>query len=143
MSAEGRPLLLDTHIWVWLSLGTSGVFKPAVQKRLEVSGRTQSLHVSIMSTWEIAMLAAKGRLNLAMPARAWIEQSLSHPAMRLIPLDDPAVAVESTELPGSFHADPVDRLLVATARIGNFTLVTRDQKILDYGKAGYVSVLAS
>jgi PIN domain nuclease of toxin-antitoxin system len=143
MSAADSPLLLDTHIWVWLSLGTSSVFGPAVQKRLEAAGYTQPLHVSIMSAWEVAILAAKGRLNLAMPTQAWIEQSLSHPAMRLVAFDDPAIAVESNELPGNFHADPVDRLLVATARISNFTLVTRDQKILDYGKEGYVSVLAA
>jgi PIN domain nuclease of toxin-antitoxin system len=78
-----------------------------------------------------------------MPTRAWIEQSLSHPAMRLVVLDNPAVAVECNELPGDSHADPADRLLVATARVGGYTLVTRDQKILDYGKAGYVNVLAA
>ncbi len=55
----------------------------------------------------------------------------------------PAVAVECAELPGEFHAAPAERLLVATARIGGYTLVTRDQKILDYGKAGHVSVLAA
>lgn len=143
MSVADRPLLLDTHIWIWLSFGTPGVFKPDMHKRLDLSSRARPLHVSIISAWEAAMLAAKGRLNLAMPAQAWIEQSLLHPAMRLVALDDPAVAAESNELPGDFHADPADRLLVATARIGGYTLVTRDQKILDYGKAGHVNVLAA
>ncbi|MDR2012295.1 MAG: type II toxin-antitoxin system VapC family toxin, partial [Rhodanobacter sp.] len=132
MSASDKPLLLDTHVWIWLSFGTPDVFMPDVQQRLDASDRTRPLHVSIISAWEVALLAAKGRLNLAMPTQAWIERSLSHPAMRLVALDDPAVAVESNELPGSFHADPADRLLVATARIGGYTLVTRDQKILDY-----------
>jgi len=143
MSAADKPLLLDTHIWIWLSFGTPGVFSPAMQKRLDLSSRANPLYVSFISAWEVAMLSAKGRLNLDMPTQAWIEQSLSHPALRLIALDDPAVAVESNELPGDFHADPADRLLVATARIGGYTLVTRDQKILDYGKAGYVNVLAA
>jgi PIN domain nuclease of toxin-antitoxin system len=143
MSAADRPLLLDTHVWIWLSFGTPGVFKPDMQKRLDLSSRANPLHVSFISGWEVAMLAAKGRLNLDMPTHGWIEQSLSHPAMRLIALDDPAVAVESNELPADFHADPADRLLVATARIGGYTLVTRDQKIMDYGKAGHVNVLAA
>jgi len=143
MSFADRPLLIDTHIWIWLSFGTPGVFSPAMQKRLDLSDRANPLHVSFISAWEVAMLGAKGRLNLEMPTVAWIEQSLSHPAMRLLALDDPAVAVESNELPGDFHSDPADRLLVATARIGGFTLVTRDQKILDYGKAGHVNVLAA
>jgi PIN domain nuclease of toxin-antitoxin system len=143
MSASDRPLLLDTHVWIWLSFGTPGVFMPDVQQRLDASDRTRPLHVSIISVWEVALLAAKERLNLVMPTQNWIEQSLSHPALRLVALDDPAVAVESNELPGGFHADPADRLLVATARIGGYTLVTRDQKILDYGKAGYVNMLAA
>ncbi len=143
MSVEDRLLLLDIHIWIWLLFGTPGVFSPAMQKRLDLSSRANPLHVSFISAWEVAMLSVKGRLNLDMPTQAWIEQSLSHPAMRLLALDDPAVAVESNELPGDFHADPADRLLVATARIGGYTLVTRDQKILDYGKAGHVSVLAA
>jgi PIN domain nuclease of toxin-antitoxin system len=143
MSAADKPLLLDTHIWIWLSFGTPGVFSPAMQKRLDLSNRANPLHVSFISTWEVAMLSVKGRLNLDMPTRVWIEQSLSHPAMRLVALDNPTVAVECNELPGDFHADPADRLLVATARIGGYTLVTRDQKILDYGKAGYVNVLAA
>lgn len=142
MIAAARPLLLDTHIWIWLSFGTTGVFTPDMQKRLDLSDRANPLNVSFISVWELAMLSAKGRLNLDMPAQAWIEQSLLHPALRLIALDAPAVAVESNELPGAFHADPADRLLVATARVGGYTLVTRDQKILDYGKAGHVDVLA-
>ena len=51
------------------------------------------------------------------------------------------MAVHNNELPGEFHPDPADRLQVAMARIGNYTLVTRDRKILDYGKAGNVNVL--
>lgn len=144
MSAvDNRPMLLDTHVWVWLSFGTLDVFQPAVQKRLSAADRSRPLHVSIISAWEVAMLSAKGRLNLAMPAQAWIERSLTHPAMRLLALDDPAVVAESNELPGQFHADPADRLLVATARIGGYTLVTRDSKILEYGNAGHVNVLAA
>lgn len=143
MSAADRPLLLDTHVWIWLSFGTPGVFSPAARERLDLSSRANPLHVSFISLWEVAMLSAKGRMNLDMPTQAWIAQSYSHPALRLLALDDPAVAVESNELPGGFHADPADRLLVATARIGGYTLVTRDQKILDYGQAGHVNVLAA
>lgn len=143
MSTEDRPLLLDTHAWIWLSFGTPGVFSPAMQTRLNQSDRANPLHVSFISAWEVAMLSVKGRLNLDMPTHAWIKQSLSHPAMRLLALDDLAIAVECNALPGDFHADPADRLLVATARIGGYTLVTRDQKILDYGAAGHVNVLAA
>lgn len=142
MSAPHAPLLLDTHVWLWLSLGTPGVLAHDLRQRLDAADRNRPLYVSIISAWEVAQLAAKGRLNLAKPTQTWVEQSLAHPALKLVALDDPAVVVESNELPGDFHADPADRLLVATARIAGYTLVTRDHKILDYGMAGYVNTLA-
>ena len=45
---------------------------------------------------------------------------------------DDAVAIEAYALPGRFHADPADRLLVATARVHGLTLVTADKRILKY-----------
>ncbi|MFM9970024.1 MAG: PIN domain-containing protein [Burkholderiales bacterium] len=62
--------------------------------------------------------------------------------MRLLGLD-PDMALESCALPGDFHADPADRFLVASARLRNLTLVTRDQRILDYAARGYLKVLAA
>ena len=144
MSAPKRPrLLLDTHVWIWLSFGAVGHLKPALRARLAAANQDEPLHVSIISVWEIAMLAAKGRLNLFTPVEAWIERALAHPGIRLLGLEHPAVAVDSCNLPGEFHADPADRFLVATARVGHYTLVTHDQKIIDYGKAGHVRVLAA
>ncbi|MBV6417458.1 MAG: Ribonuclease VapC22 [Steroidobacteraceae bacterium] len=143
MTAAATPLLLDTHVWVWLAFGTPGMFRPDTRKRLEAADPAHPLHVSIISTWEVAQLAARGRLNLSRPTKAWVAQALAHPSLALLTLDDLAVVVESNELPGDFHADPADRLLVATARIGGYTLVTSDRQILDYGKAGYVNVLAA
>jgi PIN domain nuclease of toxin-antitoxin system len=49
----------------------------------------------------------------------------------IVPLS-PSIAVESWELPGTFHADPADRIIVATARVTGATLLTRDRRILDY-----------
>jgi PIN domain nuclease of toxin-antitoxin system len=143
VSPQNVSLLLDTHVWLWLALGTPGRFSPSLRERLESADHTQPLHVSIISAWEVALLAAKGRLNLAMPTKTWLERALSHPAVRQLALDDLAVVTDSNELPGDFHADPADRLLVATARIGGYTLVTRDHEILEYGKAGHVNVLAA
>ena len=51
--------------------------------------------------------------------------------------------IDSCQLPGDSHADPADRFLIATAREMNLTLVTGDKKILAYGKAGGVQVLAA
>ena len=55
---------------------------------------------------------------------------------------DPEVLTQSISLPGQFHKDPMDRILVATARLYGFTLVTSDRAILAYGsRAGHVKTL--
>ena len=50
-------------------------------------------------------------------------------------------ALESSHLPGEFHADPADRILVATARRLDATLITADRKIIEYGKSGFVRIM--
>jgi len=87
------------------------------------------------------LLESKGRLRLPMSVEAWIREALSPPALRLLGLDAPQVVIDSCNLPGPFHADPADRILVASARHLDAHLVTHDQKIIDYGEAGYVQVL--
>jgi PIN domain nuclease of toxin-antitoxin system len=96
--------------------------------------------VSAISVWEVGMLEAKGRIRLGKDREAWVPEALSLPGVRLVPVDD-RVALSSTRLPGDFHGDPADRLLVATARALDATLATRDTAILAYGREGYVRTL--
>ncbi len=134
-------LLLDTHVWLWLAAGQKGSMKPRTIAALEHAARVGSLRVSIVSVWEIALLCDKGRIVLPLSVSGWITQALKPPEIHLLTLDRPAVVIDSCNLPGDFHADAADRLLVATARAENAVLVTRDDKILAYGKAGHVRVM--
>jgi PIN domain nuclease of toxin-antitoxin system len=102
----------------------------------------QQLMVSAISAWEVGLLNSKGRLELFLDCEAWVNLALSSPGLRLAALT-PAIAVLSTRLPGDFHADPADRILVATARIEGARLLTKDERILEYGRKKYVSVLAA
>jgi PIN domain nuclease of toxin-antitoxin system len=77
-----------------------------------------------------------------MPLALWLERALASSGLTLLPLAQPTVMVDACTLPGEFHADPADRILVATARAENATLVTRDEKILAYAQAGHVRVQA-
>jgi len=133
-------LLLDTHIWLWYAEGDAGRLPPASVKKLEATRRDEGLLVSAISVWELGMQVAKGRIQLPVPLRDWVDQALAPPGLRLLPLDA-ASAVESTLLPGGLHGDPADRFLVASARTEGAVLATRDQLILQYGKAGFVRVL--
>ena len=120
--------LLDTHVWVWASQSPDELGKKAKAAMLD-SG--SSLFVSAVSHLEVARLASLALLQLTVPVREWCRQALVELDASLLVMDD-AVAIEAYALPGRFHADPADRLLVATARVHGLTLVTADKRILKY-----------
>lgn len=121
--------LLDTHIWIWLVNGDSRLpqeYFDYIQEQ-----EAEGLGVSVFSCWEVAKLVEGGRTSLSLPMREWIAKALSYPGIRLLDFS-PKVAVESTQLPGVFHRDPADQIIVATARIHACPLVTMDTKIRAY-----------
>jgi len=141
MANPAGALLLDTHVWIWLVNGDPALGTDALAA-IERAAAAGSVLVAAISVWEVAMIEAKGRIVLAKPCAQWVREALSAPGLALAPLT-PEVAVESCQLPGAFHDDPADRLIVATARIEDATLVTGDKRILAYGAAGHASVLAA
>ena len=141
MPSPARALLLDTHVWLWLVNGDPVLGADALAA-IERAAAAGSVLIAAISVWEVAMLKAKGRIVLAKPCAQWVREALSAPGLSLTPLT-PEIAVESCQLPGSFHDDPADRLIVATARVADATLVTKDERIFAYGAAGHASVLAA
>ncbi len=135
-----RGLLLDTHVWIWL-MGGSPELNSAQQEIINQATRESVVGIAAISVWETAMLVQKGRIQLEKPLLAWVQEALALPGIELKSLT-PEIAVESSQLPDGFHGDPADRLIVATARIHQLTLLTSDRKILDYAKRGYLSVMA-
>lgn len=140
--AETPSHLLDTHVWFWLVRGREGRLAAKNVAKLEQAALGAPLCVSVISVWEIALLASKGRIGLGMPVHEWVESALDRPGFTLVGLA-PEITIESCNLPGEFHPDPADRFLVATARLKNAVIVTRDKRILKYGKQGHVRVMAA
>ena len=133
-------LLLDTHVWIWsIELDVRRIGRRARQliKRAESQG---AIRVSPVSLFELTALYVAGRVRLARPPEQWIRDSLEAPGLRLAELS-PAIAVDAGSIPREALADPMDRLLVATARQLDATLMTSDARILDYAaKTGNVRV---
>jgi PIN domain nuclease of toxin-antitoxin system len=123
-------ILLDTHVWIWLNTAPEKIPPPATEAIESVSGQDRAA-LSAISVWETAKLVEKGRLRLATDISTWVRDALDDPALRLLPLT-PEIAVESTRLPGGFHPDPADQILVATARSVSATLITSDTRLLSY-----------
>lgn len=141
MSKTSTPLLLlDTHVWIWLLNGSPELKSSNHLLEIEKAMKHSSLRISAISVWEIGMLEAKGRIRFKMDCLEWVQQALSAPGTILTPLS-PEIAIESSRLPGNFHGDPADRIIVATARHLHGILVTQDKNILNYGKLDYVKVL--
>ena len=126
-------IVLDTHAWIWWVSNPEMLSDPARQL-VDDAVQRRELFIATISAWEVAMLVEKGRLSLALDVRDWIARSESLPFVTFVPLST-AIAVESVRLPGFSHADPADRIIVATAMSLGARLVTKDEKLLRYGPA--------
>jgi PIN domain nuclease of toxin-antitoxin system len=133
-------VLLDTHVWVWYVEGERARLSSRIDPAIESAAERGDVLISAMSVWEIAQLDALRRLELAVEVRTWVARALSLPGVRFENLS-PAIAIESTRLPGTPHRDPADRMLIATARLTGASLVTCDTRVLAYAKQGYVRVI--
>jgi PIN domain nuclease of toxin-antitoxin system len=125
----GEVIILDTHVWIWWVQGDPRL-SSASAETLTLAEPT-GLGVSAISCWEVAKLVERGRLVLPCAVEQWLSTALGYPGMNLLPLS-PRVAVESTQLPGPFHSDPADQIIVATARVLGCPLMTADGKIRAY-----------
>ena len=122
-------IVLDTHIWVWWVHADAHL--TAQQNLWLQEHEPTGLGVSAISCWEVAKLVEHGRLSLPVAIDEWMSAALGYPGIRLLELS-PQVAIESTRLPGAFHRDPADQIIVATARVNGYPLLTADGKILAY-----------
>ncbi|MSR19843.1 MAG: PIN domain-containing protein [Gemmatimonadetes bacterium] len=122
---------LDTHVLVhWL--GGCDALTDAQRQVVMAASEAEPLWVSEVSLWEIAALVSLGRLRLRLPLRDWLEAAVAPPLVRRASIS-PAVAAEVAALPASFHRDPADRIIVASARVIGATLLTQDRRIIDAG----------
>ncbi len=122
-------IVLDTHIWVWWVHADAQLSND--HHAYLQTHEAQGLGVSIISCWEVAKLVEYNRLKLPNPVADWLDQALAYPGVRLLDLTS-RIAVESTQLPGTFHRDPADQIIVASARIHNCPLMTVDTKLVAY-----------
>lgn len=122
-------IVLDTHAWVWWVHGDEKL-TPS-QTGVVEDAESGVIGVSAISCWEVAKLVERGRLELPCSVEEWLDLALGYPGVRLLELS-PEIAVASTRLPGDFHKDPADQIIVATARVNGCPLVTSDQRLIFY-----------
>lgn len=123
-------ILLDTHIWIWWISNRERI-SPKALTAINKAVSANAIVISSISTWEIALLVEKGRLELSIDVRDWVRKTEGLPFVRFAAVDN-TISLRSVSLPGVFHADPADRIIVATAMTMGIPLVSMDEKILNY-----------
>lgn len=123
-------MVLDTHVWLWWVSEPSLLSLTAQESIDQAISQGQKLHLSTISTWEVALLVNKGRLRLTLSARSWVSKTEALSLFEFIPVTN-SIALRSVQL--KMHPDPADRLIVATALELGLPLVTKDDKLRQLG----------
>jgi len=124
-------IVLDTHALLWWANGERAQLSAAAASAIDAEMDGGQILVSSMSAWELAMLVERGRVALSMDVASWLDTLSRIDAVQIVPVDS-EIAVKSVQLPGDFHKDPADRIIVATARKFAAPLVSADEKIRSY-----------
>ena len=123
-------IVLDTHALIWWATNDAALSKKA-KKAIERERAGGEIIISAISAWEIAMLVERETVAFSMDVEDWLATVPQIPGVSFAPVDVD-ISVKSVQLPGEFHKDPADRLIVATARKFAAPLVTKDLKIRAY-----------
>jgi PIN domain nuclease of toxin-antitoxin system len=138
--AKTGDLLLDTCAAIWMAQGA--FLEPAALSAMKVASENgRPLPLSLVTAWELGLLAKSGRAAMATTPAAVFQAFLRLPGVQPQQLTAD-ILIDSTLLPGELHGDPADRIIIATARALDLTVVTRDRHILDYAGKGHVRALA-
>ena len=122
-------ILLDTHTW-WWAVTEPGRLSNRALKMIRQEPPDKRAIASI-SIWEFAMMVRKAKVEIKISPAQWLDHAVNKTGIGVYDLN-PEVACEACNLPGKFHSDPADRIIVATARINKMTLITKDKKIIEY-----------
>lgn len=122
-----KPPILDTHVWIWWMLGDRRL-SPRERAVLDALPHDTRPVLCDISLWEVALLVQLGRLHLEDDLADWLHIAAAPATVELRGIT-PAVVVAMNRLPVTFHQDPADRLIVATARACGLPIATHDQRI--------------
>jgi len=122
-------IVLDTHVWWWSISEPAQLSRKARQFIMKIPPEQRA--IASISIWEFAMMVTRGRIEMTISPDEWLDYAINKTGLMILELNS-KIALESCNLPGNFHKDPADRIIVATARVSRSQLITKDQKIIEY-----------
>ena len=126
-------ILLDTHVLIWWLLDSKRLSPGQIRRLQDLENRQEPVAISAITLWEMAMLSARGRIDIAEPSDVWLDEIEKHSLIEVLPLTA-RIAAESVRLGPDFHNDPADQMIVATARVHGLPLMTADERIRRWAK---------
>jgi PIN domain nuclease of toxin-antitoxin system len=130
VGVSALTLLADTHIWYRWRADPKKLSRVHIRALTRAERRKEAVAISAISLWELAMLAATGKIRVGQTIESWIEEMADDPLIAVLPLT-PAIAAASVGLP-RLPGDPADRLIGATALCHDLTLLTADERIVSW-----------
>jgi PIN domain nuclease of toxin-antitoxin system len=124
-------IAVDTHALIWWVTSQTDRLSLAGKRALDGELQGGKVFVSSITAWEIAILVARGRIELAGEPQEWLATVGRIGPVEFVPVDN-EIAVRSTKLGDIFHRDPADRFIVATLMKLGVPPVTADEKIRRY-----------
>lgn len=131
--------LLDTHVLIWFAEGNERLGAEA-RLRIERQLADSDAMMSAITFWEIAMLVRRHRLSLTQSAEEWVDTFCERSRIKIADVSK-QIALKAGALGEEIHGDPIDRIIIATARHHGAPLLTADRAILAYGAAGHVETI--
>jgi len=125
--AGGGSVILDTCALLWLASRDKKLSRSALKEINEAP----AVYVSAISGFEIAIKAARGKLELPNPPQEWFERIVEHHGLSVLPLELD-VCIAAAQLP-PIHNDPCDRFIIAAAKLSGLPVVTADERFKEYG----------
>jgi PIN domain nuclease of toxin-antitoxin system len=141
MPKMSNKIVLDTHILIW-SLIEPDRISSSIKEVITQAQNSDNLYIASITLWEIAMLVHKQRINVFKRTADFLNSITNLDGINLIDINA-GIAAESVSLPGGFTGDPADCLIIASTRENAATMITKDQKILDWASQGYLKVIAA
>lgn len=119
-------IILDTHIWIWF-INQDSKLPTSIKSTINNS---EYIGLSQISCWEVSMLVSKSRLDLKIDINMWMKYATKYSKIKLLELS-PDISILSNNLSTTFHQDPADRIITATAIKMNLPLATLDKNIIN------------
>ena len=120
-------LIVDTQVFLWW-LVDDGALSSRARDLMKDAGNT--LYLSAVSAWEIAIKAALGRLEFSGEPAIVVPEQMAANSIEPLPVQI-SHALQVYSLP-AHHRDPFDRMLVAQSQIEGLPIITSDARIGDY-----------